>query len=142
MHLTCKLHQCHNSYYQVKNFFLFFSQHLTTVQADGLTVASPTGSTAYSVGLIYISFGFWFISRILLFLCMLLSLCIKLSAGGPLTHPEISTFLITPICPHTLSFRPMLLPDSMELRICLPFNSRATAYASFDGRGRIELKRK
>ena len=36
----------------------------------------------------------------------------------------------------------MLLPDSMELRICVPFNSRSTAWASFDGRGRVELKRK
>ncbi|KAL0956106.1 hypothetical protein HGRIS_002274 [Hohenbuehelia grisea] len=85
--------------------------HMTTVQADGLTVSTPTGSTAYS-----------------------------LSAGGSLVHPEIPAILITPICPHTLSFRPMLLPDSMELRICVPFNSRSTAWASFDGRGRVELK--
>ncbi|KIM37802.1 hypothetical protein M413DRAFT_448306 [Hebeloma cylindrosporum] len=85
--------------------------HMTTVQADGLTVATPTGSTAYS-----------------------------LSAGGSLVHPEIPAILITPICPHTLSFRPMLLPDSMELRICVPYNSRSTAWASFDGRGGLELK--
>lgn len=85
--------------------------HMTTVQADGLCVATPTGSTAYS-----------------------------LSAGGSLVHPEIPAMLITPICPHTLSFRPMLLPDSMELRICVPYNSRSTAWASFDGRGRVELK--
>ncbi|KAI0958311.1 hypothetical protein AcV7_004165 [Taiwanofungus camphoratus] len=85
--------------------------HLTTVQADGLCISTPTGSTAYS-----------------------------LSAGGSLVHPEIPAMLITPICPHTLSFRPMLLPDSMELRICVPFNSRSTAWASFDGRGRVELK--
>ena len=86
--------------------------HLTTVQADGLTVATPTGSTAYS-----------------------------LSAGGSLVHPQIPAILLTPICPHTLSFRPMLLPDSIELRICVPYNSRSTAWASFDGRGRVELKR-
>lgn len=86
--------------------------HLTTVQADGLCVSTPTGSTAYS-----------------------------LSAGGSLVHPEIPAILISPICAHTLSFRPMLLPDSMELRICVPFNSRSTAWASFDGRGRVELKR-
>ncbi|PCH43982.1 ATP-NAD kinase [Wolfiporia cocos MD-104 SS10] len=85
--------------------------HLTTVQADGLCVSTPTGSTAYS-----------------------------LSAGGSLVHPEIPAILISPICPHTLSFRPMLLPDSMELRICVPFNSRSTAWASFDGRGRVELR--
>ncbi|KAI5891907.1 ATP-NAD kinase [Schizophyllum commune H4-8] len=54
--------------------------------------------------------------------------------------PGDSCLLLTPICPHTLSFRPMLLPDSMELRICVPFNSRSTAWASFNGRGRIELK--
>jgi len=86
-------------------------EHLTTVQADGLVVSTPTGSTAYSV-----------------------------SAGGSLVHPDIPALLITPICPHTLSFRPMLLPDSMELRICVPHNSRSTAWASFDGRGRVELK--
>ncbi|KAF8750835.1 ATP-NAD kinase [Rhizoctonia solani] len=63
-----------------------------------------------------------------------------LSAGGSLVHPEIPAILITPICPHTLSFRPMLLPDSMELRVCVPYNSRSTAWASFDGRGRVELK--
>ena len=65
----------------------------------------------------------------------------QLSAGGSLVHPEIPAILITPLCPHTLSFRPMLLPDTMELRICVPFNSRSTAWASFDGRGRVELKR-
>lgn len=86
--------------------------HLTTVQADGLCVATPTGSTAYS-----------------------------LSAGGSLVHPSIPALLISPICPHTLSFRPMLLPEGMELRVCVPYNSRSTAWASFDGRGRVELKR-
>jgi hypothetical protein len=65
----------------------------------------------------------------------------QLSAGGSLVHPEIPAILITPIAPHTLSFRPMLLPDSMEVRVCVPFNSRSTAWASFDGRGRVELKR-
>ncbi|KAG0140548.1 hypothetical protein CROQUDRAFT_136625 [Cronartium quercuum f. sp. fusiforme G11] len=85
--------------------------HMTTVQADGLTVSTPTGSTAYS-----------------------------LSAGGSLVHPEVPALLITPICPHTLSFRPMLLPESMDLRICVPYSSRSTAWASFDGRGRVELR--
>ncbi|KAI9173012.1 hypothetical protein H9P43_007143 [Blastocladiella emersonii ATCC 22665] len=86
-------------------------RHLTTVQADGLVVSTPTGSTAYS-----------------------------LSAGGSIVHPEVSATLVTPICPHTLSFRPMLLPDSMELKVCVPPTSRNTAWASFDGRHRIELK--
>ncbi|KAJ2716302.1 hypothetical protein H4R19_000724 [Coemansia spiralis] len=86
--------------------------HLTTVEADGLCLATPTGSTAYS-----------------------------LAAGGSLVHPEIPAVLVTPICPHTLSFRPMLLPDSMVLRVVLPPDSRNTAWASFDGRHRIELGR-
>lgn len=102
---------------------------MTTVQADGLTVSTPTGSTAYSV------------SQIALIVYPPSNCPQKLSAGGSLVHPEIPALLITPICPHTLSFRPMLLPDSMELRICVPYNSRSTAWASFDGRGRVELKR-
>ncbi|KAI9029813.1 ATP-NAD kinase-like domain-containing protein, partial [Phycomyces nitens] len=86
-------------------------RHLTTVQADGLCIASPTGSTAYS-----------------------------LSANGSLTHPDVRCILVTPICPHTLSFRPMMLPDSISIRIVVPFCSRETAYCSFDGRNRVELK--
>lgn len=85
---------------------------LTVVQADGCIFSTPTGSTAYS-----------------------------LSAGGPLTHPSIPGILLTPICPHTLSFRPMVLSDSLMLKVCLPRNSRSTAYASFDGKGRVELRR-
>ncbi|KAJ1916103.1 hypothetical protein H4219_003974 [Mycoemilia scoparia] len=84
---------------------------LTTVQADGLVLSTPTGSTAYS-----------------------------LAAGGSLVHPEIPAILVTPICPHTLSFRPMLLPDSMVIRVVVPPDSRGSAWASFDGRNRIELK--
>ncbi|KAJ1897722.1 hypothetical protein LPJ66_003200, partial [Kickxella alabastrina] len=53
----------------------------------------------------------------------------------------IPAILVTPICPHTLSFRPMLLPDSMVIRVVLPPDSRNTAWASFDGRHRIELRR-
>ncbi|KAJ3326067.1 hypothetical protein HDU76_013040 [Blyttiomyces sp. JEL0837] len=86
--------------------------HLTTMQADGLVVATPTGSTAYS-----------------------------LSANGSMVHPAVPTILVTPICPHTLSFRPMLLPDSIELKVLLPLGSRtATAWAAFDGRNRTELR--
>jgi NAD+ kinase len=84
---------------------------LTVVQADGCIFSTPTGSTAYS-----------------------------LSAGGSLVHPDIPAILLTPICPHTLSFRPMLLNDSMALRIAVPKHSRATAYCAFDGKGRVELR--
>ncbi|ROT40099.1 ATP-NAD kinase [Sodiomyces alkalinus F11] len=83
---------------------------LTVVQADGCIFSTPTGSTAYS-----------------------------LSAGGSLVHPDIPAILLTPICPHTLSFRPMVLSDTMLLRVAIPRNSRATAYCAFDGKGRLEL---
>ncbi|KAL9005581.1 MAG: hypothetical protein Q9188_001629 [Gyalolechia gomerana] len=97
----------------VSNLELYGDNNLlTVVQADGCIISTPTGSTAYS-----------------------------LSAGGPLTHPSIPGILLTPICPHTLSFRPMVLSDSPLLKICVPRSSRSTAYASFDGKGRVELRR-
>lgn len=97
----------------VSNLELYGDTHLLTiVQADGCIISTPTGSTAYS-----------------------------LSAGGPLTHPSIPGILLTPICPHTLSFRPMVLSDTLCLRVCVPKNSRSTAFASFDGKGRVELRR-
>ncbi|KAF3940302.1 hypothetical protein ABW19_dt0200467 [Dactylella cylindrospora] len=85
--------------------------HITTIAADGCIFSTPTGSTAYS-----------------------------LSAGGSLVHPDIPAILVTPICPHTLSFRPMILSDSMLLRVNIPEGSRATAWCSFDGRARLELR--
>ena len=47
----------------------------------------------------------------------------------------------TPICPHTLSFRSMIFPDSVELRVVVPHDSRSTAWAAFDGKHRTELQR-
>ncbi|KAI3406206.2 UTR1 [Candida oxycetoniae] len=85
---------------------------LTVAQADGLIIATPTGSTAYS-----------------------------LSAGGSLVHPGVSAISVTPVCPHTLSFRPILLPDGMFLKVKVPSSSRSTAWCSFDGRVRTELKK-
>ncbi|KAL2429714.1 NAD(+) kinase [Exophiala dermatitidis] len=85
-------------------------EHLTTVQADGICVATPTGSTAYN-----------------------------LAAGGSLCHPENPVILVTAICAHTLSFRPIILPDTIVLRLGVPYDARANCWASFDGRERIEL---
>ncbi|ATY59538.1 NAD+ kinase [Cordyceps militaris] len=96
----------------VSNLELYGDGHLlTVVQADGCIFSTPTGSTAYS-----------------------------LSAGGSLVHPDIPAILLTPICPHTLSFRPMVLSDTMDLQVEVPRTSRATAYCAFDGKGRVELR--
>lgn len=83
---------------------------VTRVQADGIIVATPTGSTAYS-----------------------------LSSGGSMVHPDVPAILFTPICPHSLSFRPVLFPEYVTLQIKVPKDSRASAWVSFDGRHRMEL---
>lgn len=82
-------------------------EHFTTLQADGICVATPTGSTAYN-----------------------------LAAGGSLCHPENPVILVTAIAPHTLSFRPIILPDTIVLRVGVPYDARASCWASFDGKER------
>ncbi|CAD0113830.1 unnamed protein product [Aureobasidium uvarum] len=77
----------------------------TTIAADGLIVATPTGSTAYN-----------------------------LAAGGSLCHPDNPVILLTAIAAHTLNFRPIILPDTMVLRIGVPYDARSSAYTSFDGK--------
>lgn len=86
------------------------NEYITTLQSDGVCVSTPTGSTAYSV-----------------------------AAGGSLCHPGIPAILISAICPHSLSFRPIILPDSMTLRIVVPLDARSNAWCAFDGHHRIEL---
>ncbi|KAF1357428.1 NAD+ kinase [Lizonia empirigonia] len=86
-------------------------EHFTTVQADGICVSTPTGSTAYN-----------------------------LAAGGSLCHPDNPVILVTAICAHTLSFRPIILPDTIVLRCGVPYDARTSSWASFDGRERVELK--
>lgn len=83
----------------------------TKIQADGVIVSTPTGSTAYSM-----------------------------SAGGSMVAPTVSAILLTPICPHTLSFRPLILPDSSIIEISIPPLSKRSAWASFDGRSQTQLR--
>eukprot|EP00698_Gefionella_okellyi_P009894 TRINITY_DN253_c0_g1_i2.p1 TRINITY_DN253_c0_g1~~TRINITY_DN253_c0_g1_i2.p1 ORF type:complete len:377 (+),score=52.32 TRINITY_DN253_c0_g1_i2:52-1182(+) len=87
------------------------AQPFTTVMADGVIISTPTGSTGYS-----------------------------LSAGGSMVHPQLPAILLTPICPHSLSFRPVVLPDSVELKLEVPASARASVWVSFDGRKRQELR--
>ena len=84
---------------------------LTTLRADGLIVATPTGSTAYS-----------------------------LSAGGPIIHPTIHCFVVTPICPHTLSNRPIALPDNVVVSVCLSSQSEDVSL-TLDGQIGFPLQR-
>ncbi|KFK44265.1 hypothetical protein AALP_AA1G235800 [Arabis alpina] len=85
---------------------------ITKVQGDGVIVATPTGSTAYST-----------------------------AAGGSMVHPNVPCMLFTPICPHSLSFRPVILPDSAKLELKIPDDARSNAWVSFDGKRRQQLSR-
>ncbi|KAI8904023.1 ATP-NAD kinase-like domain-containing protein [Gorgonomyces haynaldii] len=80
-------------------------QHLTDVVADGLILSTPTGSTAYN-----------------------------LSAGGPIVHPLIQSIIMTPICPRSLSFRPVLLPSELTVDLKLSHRARGHADVSIDGK--------
>ncbi|XP_076951666.1 NAD(H) kinase 1-like [Bidens hawaiensis] len=83
---------------------------VTCVQGDGLILSTTSGSTAYS-----------------------------LAAGGSMVHPQVPGILFTPICPHSLSFRPLILPEYVTLRIQVALSSRGPAWVSFDGKGRNQL---
>ena len=79
-------------------------QFLTTFRADGLIISTPTGSTAYN-----------------------------LSAGGPILYPTLANFVVTPICPFTLTNRPIILPDSDTVSIGMRKESEEKVSLTFDG---------
>ena len=85
---------------------------VTTYKSDGLIISTPTGSTAYS-----------------------------LSAGGPIVHPGLKAFLITPICPHTLSMRPLVVPDDSIAEITLRTGD-SEVWLTLDGQVGQPLKHK
>lgn len=79
-------------------------------RADGLIVATPTGSTAYSM-----------------------------SAGGPIVHPSVESILITPICPHTLSDRPVVVRDTSQIELRLSASSDSV-FLTLDGQTGVPMQ--
>lgn len=86
-------------------------KEIAVTRADGLIISTPTGSTAYS-----------------------------LSAGGPIVQPYIPATILTPICPHTLSFRPMIISSESEVKVQL-LTEGEEVYLTVDGQRGEVMKR-
>ena len=86
-------------------------EFLTRVKGDGLIVATPTGSTAYN-----------------------------LAAGGPIIQPSVDALVVTPIAPHTLSNRPIVIPSSSAVRVQPQLADRDEVFITFDGQAGYELQ--
>ena len=87
------------------------NNHIATYEGDGLIISTPTGSTAYN-----------------------------LSAGGSIVHPNVDCLLLTPICPHTLGIRPMIVGPSARLNIIPRFDAIPTELnITFDGQRSMNL---
>lgn len=85
-------------------------EFLTTFRSDGLIISTPTGSTGYN-----------------------------LAAGGPILYPTMSNVIVTPICPFTLTNRPIILPDSDTVSIMMGKESEEKVSLTFDGQVGFEL---
>jgi NAD+ kinase len=86
-------------------------EFVTRVKADGLIVATPTGSTAYN-----------------------------LAAGGPIVQPNVGAIILTPIAPHTLTNRPIIIPASATVRIQPHMDARDEVFVTFDGQAGFQLE--
>lgn len=96
---------------RLNNYELFVDKvFVSSYRADGMIVATPTGSTAYS-----------------------------LSAGGPVLMPTVNAFVITPVAPHSLTHRPLVVPDSAVIEIVLR-SDEEVAYLSLDGQPGLDLR--
>ena len=89
---------------RLNHFELFVDEEfVSSYRADALIIATPTGSTAYSLG-----------------------------AGGPILNPDVNAFVITPVSPHGLTHRPVVVRDTVEIEIHVK-TGKEEAYLSFDG---------
>jgi NAD+ kinase len=87
------------------------NEFVTRVKADGLIIASPTGSTAYN-----------------------------LAADGPIIHPSVDALVLTPIAPHTLTDRPVVIPATFTVRVQPNMGERDEVFVTFDGQNGFELQ--
>ncbi|CDW83877.1 nad kinase-like [Stylonychia lemnae] len=87
------------------------NNYFTTLVGDGLIISTPTGSTAYN-----------------------------LAAGGSIMQSNVPAISLTPLAPHSLSFRPLILPENIEIKLRKPQDGRTSAWVSLDGATRFELK--
>jgi NAD+ kinase len=85
-------------------------EFVTRVKADGLIIATPTGSTAYN-----------------------------LAAGGPIVQPSVDALLLTPIAPHTLTNRPIVIPSTSPVRVQPNMEERDEVFLTFDGQQGFQL---
>jgi NAD+ kinase len=86
-------------------------EFVTRVKADGLIVATPTGSTAYN-----------------------------LAAGGPIVQPSVDALILTPIAPHTLTNRPIVIPATSTVRVQPNMQERDEVFVTFDGQAGFQLQ--
>jgi NAD+ kinase len=86
-------------------------EFVTRVKADGLIIATPTGSTAYN-----------------------------LSAGGPIVQPSVDALLLTPIAPHTLTNRPIVIPATSTVRVEPNMEERDEVFVTFDGQAGFQIE--
>ncbi len=99
-----------NSLTPIVNFDIWVNNlYLSKIKADGIIVATPTGSTAYNM-----------------------------AANGPIMHPETDAIIINAVSPHMLSFRPIILPADVRIKIKIT-KAIGPLYASFDGQSGFEL---
>ena len=88
------------------------NKNIYSIKADGIIISSPTGSTAYN-----------------------------LAAGGPILHPQVNSFAITPICSHSLTNRPVIVPDTCEMSFKIN-NQNQSAFLTIDGKKIVQISNK